>query len=132
MNLISNKYFLDDFFDSFGKKDNNRNISMMNCDIYETNGEYHIEIDMPGFDKKDINIEFDNGYLSISGIKKTENNAEERNYIRKERNYGRVERMFYFGELDSDNIKAELKEGILTLVIPKKQSVETKRLIEID
>lgn len=132
MNLISNKYFLDDFFDSFDNKDNHRNISMMNCDIYEMNGEYHIEIDMPGFDKKDINIEFDNGYLSVSGIKKWGNDKEERNYIRKERNYGKIERMFYLGELDSDNIKAELKEGILTLVIPKKQSVETKRLIEID
>lgn len=131
MNIIPKRYYLDDFFDDFLVNSNN-NGNSMKCDIYEKGGDYHIEMDIPGFDKKDINIETDNGYLTITAEKKEEVNEEEKNYIRRERNYGKYQRSFYLGELETDNIKAEFKDGILKLTVPKKEAVETKKVIEIE
>ena len=54
MNIIPRKYYLDDFFDDFVSS---KGKDIMKCDIYENNGIYNIEIDVPGLDKKDINIE---------------------------------------------------------------------------
>ncbi len=131
MNIIPKRYYLDDFFDDFlTASDSGKN--SMKCDIYEKGGDYHIEMDIPGFEKKDISIESDNGYLTITAEKKDEVNDEEKNYIRRERTYGKYQRSFYLGDLETDKIKAEFKDGILKLTVPKKEAVETKKLIEID
>ncbi len=128
MSLISRNFYLDDFFDDFitSPKGNG-----MKCDIYEKDGDYHIEMDVPGFDKKDINIECNNGYLTITAEKKEEINEEEKNYIRRERKSGKYERSFYLGEMDSDEIEAEFRDGLLKILIPKKVEVENKKRIEI-
>ena len=127
MNLIPRKFYLDDIFDDFtiSKSDN------MKCDIYELEGDYHIEMDIPGFDKNDISIEAKNGYLTVTAEKNSENNEDNKNYIRRERSYGKYERSFYLGELDSDNIEAEFKEGMLKITVPKKEEIENKKVIEI-
>lgn len=131
MDLFPRKVYLDDIFDDFlaTKKESN-----MKCDIYEKEGNYHIEMDIPGFDKKDISIEVKDGYLTIAAIKNSEENEEdkERNYIRRERVYGRYERTFYVGDLDQDKINAEFKNGILKVVVPKKEDVNNKKVIEIN
>ena len=105
----------------------------MKCDIYEKDGNYHIEMDIPGFDKKDIQIESKNGYLTIVAEKKVENDDEDKkkNYIRRERCYGKYERSFYLGDLESDNIEASFTDGILKIVVPKKEESENKKFIEI-
>ena len=92
MDLISRNFYLDDIFNDFisPKKE-----SKMKCDIYEKDGDYHIEVDIPGFNKDDINIETKNGYIIISAEKKEEINDEEKNYNRRERRYGKYERSFY-------------------------------------
>ncbi len=131
MNIIPKRYYLDDFFDDFlTASDSTKN--SMKCDIYEKGGDYHIEMDIPGFEKKDISIESDNGYLTITAEKKDEVNDEEKNYIRRERTYGKYQRSFYLGDLETDDIKAEFKDGMLKLTVPKKEAVETKKIIEID
>ena len=131
MNIIPRKYYLDDFFDDFITSSSNEK-SAMKCDIYEKGGDYHIEMDIPGFDKKDISIETDNGYLTITAERKNEEKEEDKNYIRRERNYGKYQRSFYLGDLESDKIKAELKDGMLKVTVPKKEVVETKKVIEIE
>lgn len=128
MNLIPRKFYLDDLFDNFITSRDNNN---MKCDIYEKGGNYHIEMDIPGFDKNDISIEVKDGYLTISAEKNEEDNKEEKNYIRKERSYGKYERSFYLGDLDSENIEAEFNNGILKVTVPKKEVVENKKVIEI-
>lgn len=128
MNLIPRKFYLDDLFDNFITSRDNNN---MKCDIYEKGGNYHIEMDIPGFDKNDISIEVKDGYLTISAEKNEEDNKEEKNYIRKERSYGKYERSFYLGDLDSENIEAEFNNGILKVTVPKKEAVENKKVIEI-
>lgn len=105
----------------------------MKCDIYEKGGDYHIEMDIPGFNKDEISVETKDGYLKITAEKKTENNEqdEEKNYIRRERTYGKYERSFYLGDLDEDKIDASFENGMLKLVVPKKEEKDTKKVIEI-
>ncbi len=126
MSLIPSRFYLDDMFDDFNTKCNS-----MKCDIYEENGDYHIVMDVPGFNKDDIKIESDNGYLTITASKENDS-TEEKNYIRRERNYGKYERTFYLGEVELDNIKAEFKDGILRVIVPKKEVESSKKIIEID
>ncbi len=131
MNLVPRKYYLDDLFDNFLSVPEESN---MKCDIYEKGGNYHIEMDVPGFNKQDINIECDKGYLTITAEKKEEKNDsdEEKRYIRRERTYGKYQREFYLGDVEADKVKAEFKEGTLKITVPKKTEVETKKVIEID
>ena len=128
MDLIPRKFYLDDIFDNFiTNKEQN-----MKCDVYEKDGDYHIEIDIPGFNKSDINIEAKYGYLTITASKETKNEEENKNYIRRERSYGKYERSFYLGDLDENKVKAKFKDGILKIVIPKKDEVKNKKTIEIE
>lgn len=128
MDLIPRKFYLDDFFDNFVTA---KEVNNMKCDIYEKDGDYHIEMDIPGFDKKDIQIEAKNDYLTVTAEKQTEDNEEQKNYIRRERSYGKYTRSFYLGDLESDNIEATFADGILKIVVPKKEEAQNKRQIEI-
>lgn len=127
MNLIPRSFYLDDIFDDFVPTKR----SDMKCDIYEKGGDYHIEMDIPGFNKEDIKIESKDGYLTISAEKTTEENDEEKNYIRRERTYGKFERSFYLGNFDDTLVEAEFKDGMLKITIPKKEQNDDKKYIEI-
>ena len=134
--LMPNKFYFDDVFDDFmfpSVKDSN--FGKMKCDIYEKNGVYYLEMDIPGFDKKDVNIEIDeNDYLTITAEKNSEDNEEDdkKNYIRQERSYGKYQRSFYLGGVDKDKIDASFENGILKVSMPKKEEVKSsKQTIEI-
>jgi len=127
MEIIPRKFYLDDIFDNFMTTNRNE----MRCDIYEKEGNYHIELDVPGYNKNDITIEVKDGYLTITAEKSNEENTEEKNYIKRERVYGKYQRSFYLGNLDSENIDAEFVDGTLKIVVPKKEIVENKKVIEI-
>ena len=128
MDLIPRKLYLDDLFDNFMST---RESDSMKCDNYEKGGKYHIEMDVPGFDKKDISLEVKNGYLNVTAHRKSEEDVKEKNYIRKERSYGKFQRSFYVGDLDEDKIEASFNNGTLTVVIPKKEAETNKKYIEI-
>ena len=133
--LMPNKLYLDDVFDDFMFPTMKDDFGKMKCDIYEKDGAYHLEMDVPGFDKKDVQIEIDdNDYLTITAEKSSENNEEDddKNYIRKERNYGKYQRSFYVGGIDKDNIQANFENGILKISMPKKEEEKSsKKTIEI-
>ncbi len=128
MNLIPRKYYLDDFFDNFLTVPEENNLK---CDIYEKEGKYYIEMDIPGFDKKDIQVECNKGYLTIIAQKEQEEKEEEKKYIRRERVYGKYKREFYLGDIEMENINAEFKDGILKITVPRKEEVSSKTSIEI-
>lgn len=128
MNLIPRRYFLDDIFDDFEVK----TTSNMKCDIYEKDGNYFIEMDVPGFKKEDIDVDIDKGYLTISAKHEENIDEENKNYIRKERTYGSFSRQFYIGNVAEEQVKAEFNNGTLKVVVPKEEEKETKRRIEID
>ena len=127
------KYYLDSIFDDFmdDMEPVRTPFDVMKCDIYEKDGKYHIIMDVPGYDKEDINIEVDNGYLTISAETKEEENEEKKNYIRRERRYGKFSRSFYVGDIDADSIEAEFKKGTLKVCVPKAEERSTKKQIEI-
>ena len=109
----------------------------MKTDVRETDSGYEVDIDLPGFKKDEINIQLDNGYLSISaakGLDKDEQDKEGK-YIRKERYAGSMSRSFYVGNaFTQDDIKAKYESGILRLSVPKKaaEEIESAKRIAIE
>ena len=129
--LPSRKYYLDSIFDNF--MDGTDNFDVMKCDVYEKDGAYHIEADIPGFKKDEISVDCEDGYVTISAEKNTEKEEKDKNkkYIKRERFYGKTVRKFYVGDVDSEKIKAEFKDGMLELVVPKEEKLPNKKTIEI-
>ena len=109
----------------------------MKTDVRETDSGYEVDIDLPGFKKDEINIQLDNGSLSISaakGLDKDEQDKEGK-YIRKERYAGSMSRSFYVGNaITQDDIKAKYESGILRLSVPKKaaEEIESAKRIAIE
>ena len=113
--------------------------NLMKTDIRETDTDYKLEIDLPGFKKDEVKVALENGYLTISaakGLDQDEQEKETGKYIRRERYAGACERSFYVGDgLATEDIKGEFKHGILKLTIPKKEvkpAVEKKNYISIE
>ena len=122
MMLVPRRNFdlFDDFFDDnfFNKKEKN----FMKTDIKEKKDKYVIEMDLPGFEKENIKLELNNGYLTISGKQENNIDEEEEKYVHKERFYGECTRSFYVGDnIKEEDIEAEFKNGTLKIDIPKKQ-----------
>ena len=95
----------------------------MKTDVRETDSGYEVDIDLPGFKKDEINIQLDNGYLSISAAKGLDKDEQNKagNYIRRERYAGTMSRSFYVGEaVSEEDIHAKYEDGILKLSVPKK------------
>ena len=128
--MLPSRIFFDNFLDDIDSKKFDK---MMKCDIYEEDNMYHVLVEVPGFKKEDIKIEFENGYLKVIAENSQEEN-EDKKYLRKARtSMTRCERSFYFGELNEDLIKAEFKDGILNISVPKDKSEEVvKKIINID
>ena len=129
MNLVPRKFFLDDFFDDL--EPTYRNMTMK-CDIYEKDNKYFLEMDIPGYKKEDIDIDCENGYLTVTAEHEEKDDEEDKSYIRKERVNGKNVRKFYIGEVDEENITAEFKDGILKVVVPKKEEINNKKKITIE
>ena len=111
--------------------------NVMKTDVKETATGYEVDIDLPGFKKDEINAKLDNGYLTISAAKGLDKDEKDKKgkYIRKERYAGSMSRSFYVGEgVTEEDIKAKYEDGILRLVVPKKdaKAVENKKYIAIE
>jgi len=90
---------------------------------------YHLEIDLPGVKKENIEISVNDGILTISGERKLEKKEEKENYTRIESFFGRFERSFKLpADADLDNIEAKYEDGVLKIFIPKKQKPEGKKI----
>ena len=113
--------------------------NVMKTDIKEMEDGYELEMDLPGFKKEEISISLEDGNLTIQAAKGLDEDEKEKKtgrYIRRERYAGACSRSFYVGEgVTEEDIKAEFKHGILTLVVPKKEAkpaVEQKKYIAIE
>lgn len=127
--------FFDDPFFNNSKKETRNELMIMQTDIQEKNGKYLISIDLPGYDKENINIELENGYLTISANTVKENTVDNEGYIKRERYSGDCRRTFYVGDsISEDDIKAKFKNGTLQISVPKEKEIkkETKKLIDIE
>lgn len=127
--MLPRKMFLDDMFDSFLESETPK----LKCDIYEENNAYNLEMDIPGFKKEEINIEYNKGTLTVSAEKSTlKEEKDDQKYIRRERFFGKLSRSFYIGDIEEENIKAEFKDGTLKVIAPKKDENVSKKVISID
>jgi len=122
-----------DLFDSFfGGNDffSSSNNALMKTDIREHDDKYEFNIDLPGFQKDNIDVELKDGYLTISAAQHKKNDEKENGrFVRQERFYGECSRSFYVGDdITQEDIKAAFSDGILRITLPKKQ--ETEKLPE--
>ena len=111
---------------------------IMKTDLKEVDGNYELLIDMPGYKKEDLSVELKDGYITVAGNTKQENDEkdEKGRYVRRERYTGVCKRSFYVGEnLEMEDIKAGFQDGVLHLIFPKDKEpapeVEENRFIQI-
>ncbi len=124
------------FKDPFFSRRENQN-AVMKTDIREKDGDYLMDIDLPGFSKDDISAELHDGYMTVTAKKEeTKDEKDDKgNYIHRERYSGSCSRRFYVGDISEADIKASFKDGTLHLEIPKeepKKLEEQKKLISIE
>ncbi len=101
-------------------------------DIKETEKAYTIEAELPGMDKKDVKVTVQDGVLSITGERKHEEETKDKKLHRVERYYGSFLRRFTLPDnIDSENVNASFKDGLLTLSLNKVEPKEPKA-IEIE
>ncbi len=127
MKLVPRNYYLDDLFDNFFAEEENS----LKCDIYERDGKFHIEMDLPGYKKEEIKIESNKGNIIITAEKQREEKDESKKYLRRERVYGKYQRSFYLGNIKEEEIEASFTDGTLMIVVPKQEEKETKKYIEV-
>jgi len=98
-------------------------------DIFETEHELVVKADLPDIKPEELDIRVENNILTIRGERKFEKQVNENNYLRVERAYGSFSRSFSLANtVNSDAIKAEYKDGVLTLTIPKREEAKPKQI----
>jgi HSP20 family protein len=127
---------LSNFFDDFFTRDlfswpssSSTGTSIPKVNIYETEGEFHVEMAAPGMSKDDFKVELDNNMLTISSQKESEINDDKKNYQRREYIYQSFVRTFNLPDsAEAEKINAKYLDGVLNLVIPKKEEAKRKPL----
>ncbi|BDG09708.1 Hsp20/alpha crystallin family protein [Anaeromyxobacter paludicola] len=99
------------------------------CDIFEDEESIALRFDLAGVDPKDVEIRFENGVLTLKGERKLEKEEKRDNYHRVEMSYGTFTRSFTVpGTIDPEKIKAESKNGMLAVHLPKKPEAKPKAI----
>lgn len=125
--------FFSDSFDSFFRPlFFDEKLDIMKTDISEDENSYALEIELPGYAKSDITVDYEKGYLTVRAEKSEKEGDVKPNYIRKERSVS-CQRSFYVGEIDEDSIAAKYDNGVLTVTVPKQDKKKpVKKGINID
>jgi HSP20 family protein len=98
-------------------------------DIYETENELVLKADLPDVNENDLDIRIENNILTIKGERKFEEKVKEDNYLRVERTYGSFSRSFSLpSTVDSGSIKADYKNGVLTVQLPKRAESKPRQV----
>ncbi len=123
------------FGDPFGDFFNTNDLAEFKTDITDEGDHYLLQADLPGFDKKDINLNLNGDTLTIQAQRN--NNYSEKDsqgkIVRMERSYGTYARQFNVSEIDTDHIRAAYDNGVLSLTMPKRNEVlPESRTLEIE
>jgi len=122
---------LSQFFNAGTDNDNNIVTSdwSPSVDVKETDTDYQLIADIPGVDPKDIEVNAENGVLTIKGERKTETTDEKTDYKRVERSYGAFYRRFSLPDTaDAEHISAKSEHGVLAITIPKQAKVQARKI----
>ena len=139
--LLANRNYnlFDEMFKDpfFTRPFENASSQIMKTDVHDKDGNYIIDMELPGYDKEDIKADLKDGYLTISANKvetKEEKDAKG-NCLRKERYTGSCNRSFFVGkQISQEDVKASFNNGILTMTIPKEapKAIEEPKYIMIE
>lgn len=138
--IESFKHQMDRFFDDlspFALRSNNDGFMGLDLikpdtDMMETEKEFVVAVDLPGFQKKDININYEDNRLIIKGTRKEETKDEQKDYLHRERYFGEFVRSLTLPtKIKEDKIKASFKDGVLTVTAPKVE-VSKPKMVAID
>ena len=123
----------DSFFGRSGQGGGQERAGMPPADMYETKDELVIKVDLPGMNEKDVQVTITGDLLSLKGQRmEPESAGPEEQYFRAERWVGRVERIFQLPiPVQADKVRAGYRDGVLTVTLPKVESVKPKE-IKID
>jgi HSP20 family protein len=98
-------------------------------DIYEQDGNIVLKAELPGIDPKDVDVRVENNILTLRGERKLDNEVKRESYHRVERSYGTFIRSFTLPNMiDTEKIKAEYKDGVLRMILPKKDEAKPKQI----
>ena len=98
-------------------------------DMYDEDDRIVIKAELPGMEKKDIAVDVKDRVLTISGERNFDNEVKEEKYYRRERAYGKFQRAFSLpADVDSDKIKADFKDGLLKVEVPKPEKQKPKEI----
>ena len=128
----------DDFFSNLGRSFFNGfddSFKEMKTDISESDTAYTVAVDLPGVDKKDIDIDFKDNALTISAKRDpfSDESDAKGNLLSSERSYGRFTRQYQFPNVDKDKISAKYEAGVLTVTLPKTaEEISNSHKIEIE
>lgn len=118
-NALVREFFNEDFFSPVFPA----------LEVSEDDKQFSLKADLPGLKKEDIHLTFDNGVLTLEGERKAEQETKEKNYHRFERAYGRFTRRLNLGpDVDAQAIKADYKDGVLSVNVPKSERAKPKNI----
>jgi HSP20 family protein len=119
----------DDTLSRIWKAEVTRGVWSPPVDIVERANEVALKVDLPEVDQNEIDIKVEEGTLTIQGERKFLKEASEENYLQIERPFGTFRRSFTIpGVIDQEKIKASYKDGVLTIVLPKKEKIYPKQI----
>ncbi|MEJ2158323.1 MAG: Hsp20/alpha crystallin family protein [Desulfobacteraceae bacterium] len=121
----------DDFFYPSSRRSDDKSLWNWNpaVDIYEDDDNIVVKAEIPGMDKESIDVDVKDRVLTIKGERSENHEVKEERYYRKESSYGRFERAFTLpADVKTDEIKAEYKDGILKVMVPKPEAKKPKQI----
>jgi len=138
-NLSRTEDIFDDFFDSFFNdsfftpmRSMENRFGGFKVDVSDKGDRYLIEADLPGVEKENVKIEYENKYLTISARREETQETQDNSYVRRERQCGEYRRSFFIDNIQSEDIEATFRNGVLKIELKKKpQLTEGSRFIEI-
>ncbi|AJQ25592.1 Hsp20/alpha crystallin family protein [Pelosinus fermentans] len=126
LSKFARNFLGDDFEALFENVDNFP--SSFRVDLRETDNQYVLEADLPGINKEDISLRYENNYLTISANRnETQEVKSEKDYVRRERRFGQFQRNFYLDNIQEDKIDAKFDHGVLTVTLLKSDNVQAKQ-----
>lgn len=129
--LFPHRRFFEDFFKPYRYEVRSEENSTMTprVDVSENENEYHVQVDLPGFKKDEVDIEVNDGHLKMTAHHEGQKDGKKEKYLIQERRYGTWSRTFRLPEdVSSEDVKADMSEGILDVTLPKKEESKPKRI----
>ena len=123
---------LDDYFSNDWPFKRTLTHDTFKVDVEDNGNEYLLEAEVPGIDKKYINVELNDGKLMISITRDENSESKKKNFIHRERRYSSMSRSIYLEDAKPDGIKAKLENGLLKVVVPKEEKPNNSITIDVE